>query len=172
MNIIFALRLEAMEKRAPIKRRMQTADRVPPLQQPTPMRRLAKPVTFYVLEYASVKTPKGMYGFEPGREVHLVRENKEKGTVTVADGPYQLEITPSQLTNDLDVALAATRWDQASQAQVAAGRRNQNDASVRAQRQLDIQHARNVQAAKTRRVRGSVIGGGGNPLDLPSQTAQ
>ena len=76
--------------------------------------------TFYMLDYVSARTDKGVEGFEPGAEVHLVSVNREAHTLTVSDGHAQVEVAPDKLTNDTDVAALVKAKDQANQAQIAA----------------------------------------------------
>ena len=83
-------------------------------------RHLAPHDTFYLLEYVSVKTDKGVEGFEPGQEVHLVEVHRPTHTLVVSDGRAQVEVEPSKLTNNLDIAAMVRRKDQNSQAQLAA----------------------------------------------------
>jgi hypothetical protein len=81
---------------------------------------LAKPGTFFVLQYVSVPTANGIIGFEPGREVRYVRVDNEKGMLVVTDGQHEVEMRPSQLTNDLDIAAIARKGDEDSQHQITA----------------------------------------------------
>jgi hypothetical protein len=83
-----------------------------------PERHLARVGTFYVLQYVSVPSAHGIIGFEPGREVHFVAADKPKGMLLVSDGEYQVEMKPSQLTNDLDMAALARKGDDESQHQI------------------------------------------------------
>ncbi len=83
-------------------------------------RHLAPRDTFYLLDYVSVRTDKGVEGFEPGAEVHFVSANREAHTLTVTDGHAQVEVPPDKLTNDMDVAALVRAKDQANQARIAA----------------------------------------------------
>lgn len=83
-------------------------------------RHLAPHGTFYLLSYVAAKTDKGVDGFTPGQEVHLVEVHRATHTLVVTDGHAQVEIPPSKLTNDMDIAEMVRRDDQASQAQIAA----------------------------------------------------
>ena len=83
-------------------------------------RRLAPHDTFYLLEYASVKTPTGVEGFEPGQEVHLVEVRHASRTLVVANDRAQVEVGPEKLTNDLDIAALVRQKDLANQAKIAA----------------------------------------------------
>ena len=86
-------------------------------------RHLAPHDTFYTLEYVSATTDKGVEGFPPGTEVHLVSVNKEAHTLTVSDGHANVEVPPGKLTNDVDIATYARAKDQTNQAQIAAYQR-------------------------------------------------
>jgi hypothetical protein len=81
---------------------------------------LARAGTFFVLQYVSVPSAHGIIGFEPGREVHFVRSDRQKGMLLVSDGEYEVEMKPSQLTNDLDIAALARKGDNDSQEQIRA----------------------------------------------------
>ncbi len=83
-------------------------------------RHLAPRDTFYMLDYVSARTDKGVEGFEPGAEVHFVSANREAHTLTVTDGHAQVEVPPDKLTNDMDVAALVRAKDQANQTQILA----------------------------------------------------
>ena len=59
-------------------------------------RHLAPHGTLYLFEYVSVKTDKGVEGFEPGQEVHVVEAHRATHTLVVSDGRAQIEISPDQ----------------------------------------------------------------------------
>ncbi len=86
----------------------------------TKERHLAPHDTFYLLNYVAVKTDKGVEGFDPGQEVHLVEVHRPTHTLVVTDGHAQVEVQPSQLTNDMDIAALVRQKDEASQARIAA----------------------------------------------------
>ena len=83
-------------------------------------RHLAPHDTFYLLTYVSVTTDKGVEGFDPGQEVHLVEVRRATHTLVVSDGHAQVEVPPSELTNDMDIAALVRQKDEASQARIAA----------------------------------------------------
>ena len=83
-------------------------------------RHLAPRDTFYILDYVSARTDKGVEGFEPGAEVHFVSANQEAHTLTVTDGHAQVEVPPDKLTNDMDIAAMVRAKDQANLARIAA----------------------------------------------------
>ncbi len=83
-------------------------------------RHLAPHDTFYLLSYVAVKTSNGVEGFDPGQEVHLVEVHRPTRTLVVTDGHAQVEVSPSQLTNDMDIAAMVRQKDEASQAKIAA----------------------------------------------------
>ncbi len=124
--------------------------------------------TFYMVRYAAVRTPKGTYGFEPGREMHLLKACPDKGTVQVTDGRQTMEIDPLFLTRDLDVADAVRLADEAAQADLLNDRERQREAYETAHRPIYIAHAQDVYAAELERVRGSAIGAVSNPLSQPA----
>lgn len=76
--------------------------------------------TFYILSYVSARTDKGVDGFEPGAEVHLISVNREAHTLTVTDGHAQVEVSPDKLTNDMDIAGLVKAKDEANQARILA----------------------------------------------------
>ena len=100
------------------KAQAQTAEQM--VHTDTKGRHFAPHDTFYTLGYDSVRTDKGVEGFPPGTEVHLVSVNREAHTLTVTDGHANVELPPDKLTNDLDVANLVRAKDQASQAQIVA----------------------------------------------------
>ena len=82
-------------------------------------RHLAPHDTFYLLSYVAVKTEKGVEGFDPGQEVHLVEVRRDRQTLLVSNGHAQVEVSPSNLTNDIDIAALVRQKDQSSQARIA-----------------------------------------------------
>ena len=113
-----------------------------PVPKPVPTappRRLAPDGTFFVTQYVSVRTPNGVAGFEPGRQVKFVGVDEAKQLLIVTDGEYQAELGPMQLTNDLDLAVLAQRRDQASQQQLVAllEKDRQEDARLREQQGVE-----------------------------------
>ena len=84
-----------------------------------PDRHLAPRDTFYTMSYDSKRTDKGVEGFPPGTEVHLVSVNREAHTLTVTDGHANIELSPDKLTNDIDIAAMVRAQDTASQEQIA-----------------------------------------------------
>jgi hypothetical protein len=83
-------------------------------------RHLAPRGTFYLLTYVSATTDKGVEGFDPGQEVHLVAVHRPTHTLVVTDGHAQVEVPPSKLTNDLDIAALVRQKDKAKQARITA----------------------------------------------------
>ena len=80
--------------------------------------RLAPEGTFFLRQRVSLKLDSGIIGFAPGTKVSLVEKGDPLSTFT--DGKYQFMISPSLLTNDLNVAEDAAKSDYAAQAQAAA----------------------------------------------------
>jgi hypothetical protein len=116
----------------------------PPPREP----RLAKQGTFFVLEYVSVPTPNGIIGFEPGREVHFVRAEHDKGMLIVSDGEHDVEMKPSQLTNDLDIADLARNGDQSSQHQITAYIAHEKAVYAAMTKAANIRFAQDLERAK------------------------
>ena len=83
-------------------------------------RHLAPHGTFFIVSYVSAKTDKGVEGFVPGQEVKLVDVDREKHTLTVTDGRAEVEVSPNQLTNDIDIAAMVRQKDEAGQARINA----------------------------------------------------
>ena len=96
--------------------------------------RYAEPGTFYLLNYVSVMTDKGVEGFPPGQKVHLVEVHKPTHTLVVSDGRAQVEVPPSQLTNDRKFAAMVRRNDRESQAQIAAYIQEQQETYAKRQK--------------------------------------
>ena len=99
-------------------------------------RHLAPHDTFYTMEYVSVRTDKGVEGFPPGTEVHLVSVDREARTLTVSNGRANIELPPGKLTNDLDIAAAVRAQDAANQERVA--RYQQAEAAAYQKYQNDV----------------------------------
>lgn len=139
------------------------APAVAPTPQPTPARHLAPEGTFYMVGYVSVRTAHGITGFEPGDVVHFVRADREKGLLVVTSGGNQAEVTPDQITNDMDVAALARQQDQASQNQLRAIQQAQQQAADAQKMQAQIAAAKEVSHLRSGSAIGSVssLGQGG-----------
>lgn len=96
------------------------ADGAPATPPPGAPHHYAPEGTFYMLQYVSVRTEHGMAGFEPGCEVHLKSVNQAKRVLVVSDGTHTVEVSPSMVTNDLDVANLARWQDEHGQQSLAA----------------------------------------------------
>ena len=138
-----------------------------PKPMPTPpARHLAPEGTFFMVEYVSIPVAHGIVGFIPGQEVRFVSANEAKGTLLVSDGKNQVEVSPMQITNDLDVAAMARRQDEMGQRQLQASQDAARAADEKFRRDLDIAHANDVAKVQA----GAGIGGH-SPLDGQSQAA-
>lgn len=81
--------------------------------EPEPEPRLAPEGVFFALEPLSIIHSEGIIGIIPGTELRLV---EHRGSVMVmAYGTHALEVSPTQVTNDLDIAMEAARADAAGQ---------------------------------------------------------
>ena len=138
-----------------------------PKPVPTPRpRRLAPDGTFFVTQYVSVRTPKGVAGFEPGRQVKFVGVDEAKELLIVTDGEYQAELGPMQLTNDIDIAVLAQRQDQASQQQLMALLEKDRQADEKLREQQGINYSKEMA-----RIHTSASVGGHTVLDQKSEPA-
>ena len=106
-------------------------------------RHLAPHDTFYLLSYVSVTTDTGVEGFPPGKEVHLVSVNRPAHTLVVTDGRAQVEVPPSKLTNDMDIAALVRQKDQANQARVASYVQAEEAAYAKHQQEEAAESAKN-----------------------------
>jgi hypothetical protein len=88
-----------------------------PVARATPPRHLALPGTYFLLRYRSVTTDSGVTGFPPGTKVSLLRQSDQ--TMHVTDGNVEFDVSPGEVTNDLDIAARIARNDSRSQAQAA-----------------------------------------------------
>ncbi len=120
-----------------------------------------------MIEYVSAPTPQGVMGFEPGSLVHFVKADEANEKLTVTDGKYEVVVDPSQLTNDIDVADLVRRRDQDSQRQVMIAQEAAFKEYQKEQKQIEIDHARNV--ASIRPV--APVGAKHNALDEESAPA-
>jgi hypothetical protein len=133
--------------------------------------RLAPEGSFYMVEYVSAKTPKGIVGFEPGRTVKLVEVHRPQGTLIVTDGRYQAEVLPSQLTNDKDIAELARDRDAASQAKLAELQAAEHRVYEQMQKQTNEEYSKDVERNNAVAQAGKAIGTADNPLNAaPSPT--
>ena len=119
-------------------------------------RHMAPRDTFYLLEYVSAKTDKGVEGFEPGQEVHLVEVHRPTHTLVVSNGRAQVEVEPSKLTNNMDIAALVRQKDLNNQARIAAYVQAEEAASHKAEKEAaeaaakDIEHHNQEQVAESR----------------------
>lgn len=81
-------------------------------------KRLAPPGVYYLTERISITTDSGIRAFRPGERVIAVKKQQKKWMVT--DGTSDLEVSPRQLTNDLDFAEQLLQADQAAHPAAAA----------------------------------------------------
>lgn len=78
--------------------------------------RLAPSGTYYLLEYVSIKTPRGITGVIPGQEVHEVRKTPPApGKMCVRYGDLVFEVDCGQLTDDVDLASSLFHQDEDEQ---------------------------------------------------------
>lgn len=67
--------------------------------------RLAPAGVYFLTQYTSMQTARGVVGFQPGTVVYF---KSQKGPQwLVCDGTHDVAVDPSQLTNDLDIAATA-----------------------------------------------------------------
>ena len=138
-----------------------------PKPVPTPRpRRLAPEGTFFVTQYVSVRTPKGVVGFEPGRQVKFVGVDEAKELLIVTDGEYQAELGPMQITNDIDIAVLAQRQDQASQHQLMVMLESDRRADEKLREQQGVNYSKEMA-----RIHTSASVGGHTVLDQKSEPA-
>jgi hypothetical protein len=112
---------------------------------PPPPKRLAPAGVYYLLERVSITTDGGIAGLPPGTGVKLLSQNGTELKVT--DGSHEFTVNQPQVTNDLDVALAAVHQDQQNQNSLAAWQETQAQAGLQLQRQTDKEIALNMTTA-------------------------
>ncbi len=120
-------------------------------------RHLAPHGTLYLLDYVSVKTDKGVEGFEPGQEVHVVAAHPATHTLVVSDGRAQIEVSPAKLTHDMDIAALVRRKDQANQAGIAAYVQKEQDAYNKFEKTAAEATAKDVERADKQQAASSII---------------
>ena len=111
-------------------------------------RHLAPHDTFYMVAYVAVKTDTGVEGFDPGQEVHLVEVRRPTHTLVVSDGHAQVEVSPDQLTNDMNIAAMARQKDQADQAQITAYIQSEKEAYEKFLREAADSTAKDLEKRK------------------------
>lgn len=77
---------------------------------------LAPPGTFFLVRYRSVTSASGVTGFAPGTKVSLLR--RSAGLMHVTDGRTEFDVSPDDLTNDLDIAARVVIGDAQAQEQI------------------------------------------------------
>jgi len=106
---------------------------------PIPQKRLAPEGVYYLVQRVSFATDAGISGYDEGTKVKLVKNMGQTWLVT--DGQSQFEITPAQATNDLDVADAVIKTNQAQAATLAESVRRQQEINQKAQQAAAAQEA-------------------------------
>lgn len=134
----------------------------PPAPKP---RRLSPDGTFFVVSYISARIKSGVIGFEPGRQVHLTKVLQEKQRLMVSDGTYEVEATPDQLTNDLDIAELARLHDASSQGQLATRQNAERAWYEKSLQEQNEAHTKDVASFNQEIAKGSAIGTYQNPLN-------
>ena len=155
----------------PTIQRLLTEARAPGHPAPrTPQSRGYAPEgTFYLRQYVAARTARGIYGFEPGCEVKLLKVADDRQTMTVSDGRQTINVRRALLTNNLDVADAVRDADQMAQAAIFDEQMRRRLAYDASHRDVFIAHAESVHAAELVRVRDAAIGGAHGVLDAPAQ---
>jgi len=82
---------------------------------PAPAGNFAPEGVYFLLERVSVMTDSGVIGDPPGTKVTLVKAGPP---MRVTDGKNEFDVTPAQVTNDLDAATRVFYADQAALAQI------------------------------------------------------
>lgn len=135
------------------------------IEAPDRPRRVAPEGTFYLLEYVSARTDRGIIGFEPGQRVTLVEPILDKGMIRVTDGVYKAEIHPSQMTNNLDVAEMAKGKDAESQRQVQAYQEGQRRQYAAAINKLNEDYSTSTARTSTKMAAASAVGSANSRLN-------
>ena len=74
---------------------------------------------FYLRQYVSVKTAKGLVGWVPGQQLNLC-DGHVPGKIMVTDGSESMPLSEDLLTHDLDEAAALRANDTQTQAELLA----------------------------------------------------
>ena len=142
------------DKWMPVKPSPASADAADVDQDSSPPQHLAPEGTFYMLEYVSAHTPHGLTGFVPGQAVRLVSADKATQTLLVSDGTNQVAVSPSQITNDLDIAALVGRRDQQSQQELQRRIAAERNPDAKIERRAEKRAAKDLRKYKS----GSTIG--------------
>jgi len=122
-----------------------------PTPSPTPQARLAPKGTYYVISRFSTTTDQGIYGFQVGEKVTLVKESG--ADLVVSDGKVEATAPKSSFTNDLDVIAQVTAQNNESRkkiSQTVQGAAQKQQEYVNSQRQSSddaVSRARDQQRA-------------------------
>jgi hypothetical protein len=102
---------------APIATVVETPTPIPvAVAAATPIRHLAPPGIYFLLQRVSFMTDSGVVGDSPGTKVSMV---KSGSPMKVSDGQNQFDVDPTEVTNDLDIATRVFYADRAVQAQIS-----------------------------------------------------
>ena len=98
---------------------------------PTPVTlHLAPPGVYFTVQRLSATTSDGVRGFPPGTRLALIKDLGDRLQVKAAE--FEFEVTPSQITKDLDVAAFAARQDAQAQQAISAYLQQQKAAGEQA----------------------------------------
>ncbi len=94
---------------------------------PRPRRNLAPDGAYFLLQRVAVTTAFGVVGDRPGTKVMLVNAGPP---MQVTDGANKFEVSPTQVTNDLDVARRVFYADPSVQSAISAMKVEQTGTSA------------------------------------------
>lgn len=145
-----------------------TASFSPTALSQTEHHNLAPEGTFYLMEYAPVKTTSGVIGVLPGSRVK--RTDKTVGNLgdnirVKTDDGTEFEVSTDKLTNDIDLGKWAGKRDAQSQQALADYKKHERDKYLAEQEKLKPLYDKQQSDVEARRVAAAIAAKGPNPLD-------
>ncbi len=137
-----------------------------PAATPTPSapgHRMSADNVYFLLDYVSQKTPRGIAAFAPGQQVLRAESYSGpfvQGKLAVTDGITTMYLDRSLLTHDIDLAEDLAKQDSQTQAGMTAARLAETQRQQAAQVAASVVAAKDVQLASQRRMIANGVGGG------------
>lgn len=115
--------------------------------------------TYFLRDYVSIPTSRGVIGWTPGQMVKLVGDAQpDPRMLNVTDGLYSAKVSRDLLTQDLTEAAAIQGFDAQQQDSLyQASAKTQNNLTAY-QRQAEFSQAKRVESIEMRQIAASTIG--------------
>lgn len=127
--------------------------------------RLAPDGIYYLSQYVSLRTPRGVVGFAAGEMMRRASGAASPGMVKVTDGNYVIEVAESKLTNDLDLAESIAAGERETQRLLGENTAKAEALAWQEQNILNSNHSRDVATYDARTRGAAAVGNLSTPLN-------